>query len=103
MSIQILQTHHFSTVISIEFNLQIHRKEIIDNGQTSVVGSFVLDDSLGEPAKFTVLTHNTENPLIRSISLMSPSHRIYSTRSDALLSLKLLNIPANINEVSFDW
>ncbi|KAK9507731.1 hypothetical protein O3M35_007519 [Rhynocoris fuscipes] len=78
--------------------VEVHRKEIIDNGQTSVVGSFVLDDSLGEPATFTVLTHNTENPLIRSISLLSPSHRVYSTRSDALLSLKLLNIPANINE-----
>ncbi|BES87543.1 Ca-activated cl channel protein [Nesidiocoris tenuis] len=78
--------------------IEIHRKEIVENGQTSVVGSFVLDDHLGEPAKFTVLTHNTENPLIRSITLVSPSHRVYSTRSDALLSLKLLNVPANINE-----
>ncbi|XP_014279216.1 calcium-activated chloride channel regulator 1 [Halyomorpha halys] len=78
--------------------IEIHRKEIVDNGQASVVGSFVLDDWLGEPAKFTVLAHNTENPLIRSITLVSPSHRVYSTRSDALLSLKLLTVPANINE-----
>ncbi|KAL1122002.1 hypothetical protein AAG570_003409, partial [Ranatra chinensis] len=82
----------------LDLPIEIHRKEIIDNGQNSVVGSFVLDSWLGEPAKFTVLSHNTENPLIRSISLVSPSHRVFSTRSDALSSLKLLTIPANINE-----
>uniref|UniRef100_A0A146KVC4 Calcium-activated chloride channel regulator 4 n=1 Tax=Lygus hesperus TaxID=30085 RepID=A0A146KVC4_LYGHE len=92
----ILQTYYQGD--KSDLPIEVHRKEIVENGQTSVVGSFVLDDNLGEPAKFTVLTHNTENPLIRSITLVSPSHRVYSTRSDALLSLKLLNVPANINE-----
>lgn len=81
--------------------LQIHRRELLDDGRNSVTGSFVLEEWLGEPARFTVFTHNTENPLIRAISLTSPSHRVYSTRSDSLLSLKLLSLPANINEVIF--
>lgn len=78
--------------------IEIHRRELLDDGRSSVTGSFVLEEWLGEPARFTVFTHNTENPLIRAISLTSPSHRVYSTRSDSLLSLKLLSLPANINE-----
>lgn len=79
--------------------VEIHRRELTDDGRTAVTGSFVLEDHMGEPAKFAVYTHNTENPLIRTISLTSPSQRVYSTRSDALLSLKMLTVPAVINEV----
>lgn len=79
--------------------IEIHRRELTDDGRTTVTGSFVLEDHMGEPAKFTVYTHNTENPLIRAITLTSPSQRVYSTRSDSLLSLKMLCLPAAINEV----
>jgi hypothetical protein len=65
-----------------------------------VTGSFVLDESLGEPAQFTVFTHNIENPLIRGISLVSPSQVVYSAHSDSLVAVKLLTLFANINEVS---
>ncbi|XP_050535825.1 calcium-activated chloride channel regulator 1-like [Daktulosphaira vitifoliae] len=78
--------------------VEIHRRELIDDGRTTVTGNFVLEDFMGEPAKFTVYTHNTENPLIRAITLTSPSQRVYSTRSDSLLSLKMLSVPATINE-----
>lgn len=80
--------------------VEIHRRELTDDGRTVVSGSFVLEDHIGEPAKFTVYTHNTENPLIRTITLTSPSQRVYSTRSDSLLSLKMLSVPAVINEVN---
>lgn len=80
--------------------VEIHRRELTDDGRTVVSGSFVLEDHIGEPAKFTVYTHNTENPLIRTITLTSPSQRVYSTRSDSLLSLKMLSVPAIINEVN---
>lgn len=80
--------------------VEIHRRELTDDGRTVVTGSFVLEDNMGEPAKFTVYTHNTENPLIKSITLTSPSQRVYSTRSDSLLSLKMLSVPAVINEVN---
>lgn len=80
--------------------VEIHRRELTDDGRTVVSGNFVLEDHIGEPAKFTVYTHNTENPLIRTITLTSPSQRVYSTRSDSLLSLKMLSVPAVINEVN---
>lgn len=86
-----------------DLSVEIHRRELIDDGRTSVTGSFVLEDHMGEPAKFTVYTHNTENPLIRAITLTSPSQRTYSTRSDSLLSLKMLSVPAAINEVPFEF
>ncbi|XP_039277350.1 calcium-activated chloride channel regulator 1 isoform X2 [Nilaparvata lugens] len=81
-----------------DLRIEIHRRELLDNGRSSVTGNFVLEPNLGEPAQFTILTHNIENPLIRGISLISPSHQVYSTRSDSLLSLKLLSLPARINE-----
>lgn len=80
--------------------VEIHRRELNDDGRTMVTGSFVLEDYLSEPAKFTIYTHNPENPLIRSIKLTSPSHRVYSTRSDSLMTLKMLSVPAIINEVN---
>ena len=71
-----------------------------DDGRSSVTGSFVLDESVGEPAQFTVFTHNIENPLIRSISLVSPSQVVYSAQSDSLFAIRLLKLWANISEVS---
>ena len=73
-----------------------------------MTGSFVLDESLGEPARFTVFTHNIENPLVRGISLVSPSQITYTAQSDSLVAVKLLTLSANINEVSLqcichDW
>lgn len=70
-----------------------------DDGRTSVTGSFVLDESLGEPAQFTVFTHNIENPLIRGVSLVSPSQIVYSEWSDTLLAVRILKLSANISEV----
>lgn len=80
--------------------VEIHRRELGDDSRTTVTGSFVLEDHMGEPARFTVYTHNTDNPLIKAITLTSPSQRIYSTRSDSLLSLKMLSVPAAMNEVN---
>lgn len=81
--------------------LEIHRREISDDGRNSVTGSFMLSSELGEPARFSVFTYDSVMPLIRSIKLVSPSQVTYSTRSDSLLSMKLLTVNANINEVSF--
>lgn len=81
------------------FCLQIHQRKLTDDGRTSVTGSFVLDDSMGEPARFMLYTHNTEAPLIRSLSLVSPSHQEYLIRSDNMLSLKIISLVANISEV----
>nr|CAD7397190.1 unnamed protein product [Timema cristinae] len=80
--------------------IEIHRREITDDGRSTVTGSFVLDESLGEPARFTIFTHSTDNPLIRGISLVSPSQNVYSSRYDFLLIIKLMSLHATINEVS---
>jgi hypothetical protein len=53
--------------------VEIHRRELSDDGRSNVTGSFVLDESLGELAEFSVYTHNSEKPLVRGISLVSPS------------------------------
>ncbi|XP_047110046.1 calcium-activated chloride channel regulator 1-like [Schistocerca piceifrons] len=78
--------------------IEVHRRELSDDGRSSVTGSFVLEESLGEPAQFNVYTHNSEMPLIRRMSLTSPSQIVYSRRSDSLLSFKMLTLPANLNE-----
>ncbi|CAG2065475.1 unnamed protein product, partial [Timema podura] len=78
--------------------IEIHRREITDDGRSTVTGSFVLDESLGEPARFTIFTHSTDNPLIRGISLVSPSQNVYSSRYDFLLIIKLMSLHATINE-----
>ncbi|GLG98032.1 Uncharacterized protein GBIM_04671 [Gryllus bimaculatus] len=78
--------------------VEIHRRELTDENRSSVTGSFVLDESLGEPARFAIFTHSTDNPLIRSISLVSPSQFTYSTRSDSLALVKMLTLQATINE-----
>lgn len=85
---------------TINQNFQIHRRKLTDDGRTSITGSFVLDGNMGEPASFMLYTHNTESPLIRGLSLVSPSHQEYVIRSDNMLSLKIISLAANITEVS---
>lgn len=94
----IMETYYLGNRASL--SVEIHRRELTDEGRSAVNGNFYLEDFMGEPAKFTVYTHNTENPLIKTITLTSPTGRVYSTRSDSLLSLKMLSVPAVINEVS---
>lgn len=78
--------------------VEIHRREIVDDGRTSVTGSFMLEPNMGEPAMFTFFTHNTVTPLIKSLKLISPSHQTYSYRNDKFLDLKMITIDANISE-----
>ncbi|KAL3274718.1 hypothetical protein HHI36_016093 [Cryptolaemus montrouzieri] len=78
--------------------MEIHRREIIDDGRSSVTGSFVLDPNMGEPATFNFFTHNTATPLFKSLKLISPSHQIYTSRNDRLLLLKNIVLDANITE-----
>lgn len=89
---------------------EIHRKEIIntvynDNRSKiskrmsrNMTGTFVLDITMGMPAGFFVYTHNVEQPLIESISLVSPSGKVYSKSSDHRLLVKQLTVSAVINE-----
>lgn len=83
-----------------ELPIEIHRRELKDDGRNSVTGSFVLDSTLGEPAQFMLYTHNSDAPLIKSIKLISPSHQIYSSRSDNMLNVKIITVISNITEVS---
>lgn len=86
----------------LDLPIEIHRREINDDGRTSVSGSFVLDQSIGEPAKFMLYTHSSEPPLIRGMKLISPSHQIFSSRSDNMLNYKIITVISNISEVSYD-
>lgn len=78
--------------------IEIHRKELTDDGRNSVTGSFVVDPDLGEPARFAVFTHNGDSPLIKSLTLWSPSQVQYQRISESLLSVKIITIAATINE-----
>lgn len=89
-------TRHFYQGHLNNLPIEIHRREL--NDQSSATGTFVLEEGLGAPARFAVYTYNTENPLIKGLTLISPSQRVYTTRSEGLISLKMLTIAANINE-----
>lgn len=82
-----------------ELPIEIHRREIKDDGRSSVTGSFMLDSSLGEPSRFMLYTHNSDSPLIRGMKLISPSHQIFSSRSDNMLNFKIITVISNISEV----
>lgn len=58
---------------------------------------------MGEPARFMVYTHNTDSPLIRALSLISPSHQQFVIRSENMLTVKIISLAANITEVSFTF
>lgn len=60
----------------------------------------MLEEYLGEPAQFNVYTHNSANPLIKSMTLISPSQIKYFRRSDSMLTVKILTLPVHLNEVS---
>lgn len=78
--------------------IEIHRREIKDDGRTSITGSFVLDDNLGEPARFMVYTHNIDNPLLKGLKLVSPSHQIYTDKSEIMYQTKIITLTTNITE-----
>lgn len=78
--------------------IEIHRREITDDGRSSVTGSFVLEPNMGEPASLNFFTHNTAAPLFKSLKLISPSHQVFSSRSDRLLFFKTILLNANISE-----
>ncbi|KAK9888167.1 hypothetical protein WA026_000436 [Henosepilachna vigintioctopunctata] len=78
--------------------IEIHRREITDDGRTSITGSFVLDPNMGQPASLNFITHNTATPLFKSLQLISPSHQVYTSRSDRLLFFKTIILNANISE-----
>lgn len=91
-------TRHFYQGHPNNLPVEVHRREL--NDQSSVTGTFVLEEGLGAPARFAVYTYNTENPLLRGLTLISPSQRVYTTKSEAHISVKMLGLAANINEVS---
>ncbi|KAF5270568.1 hypothetical protein FQR65_LT05466 [Abscondita terminalis] len=78
--------------------MEIHRRKLNDDGRTSVTGSFVLDDNMGEPARFMLYVHNIEQPLIRGVSLISPSHQEYTRLTDNMLYNKIISVAVNITE-----
>lgn len=78
--------------------VEIHRRELTDDYRSSITGSFVLDESMGEPARFSLFAHNVESPLIRSVSLWSPSQVEYTRRSDSMLVVKIITLAAPISE-----
>ncbi|CAG9817922.1 unnamed protein product [Phaedon cochleariae] len=88
----------FSSVAQSFLPMEIHRREITDDGRTSVTGSFMLDPNMGEPAQFTFFTHNTVTPLIKGLKLISPSHQTFDSRNDKLIDFKMITLNANISE-----
>ncbi|KAK6645164.1 hypothetical protein RUM43_001440 [Polyplax serrata] len=78
--------------------IEIHRRELVDDGRSTITGSFFLEESLGEPAEFVIYTHSIDNPLLGSIQLVSPSQKVYTGRTDSLLQFKLMKVVTNINE-----
>ncbi|KAJ8953960.1 hypothetical protein NQ318_019203 [Aromia moschata] len=78
--------------------MEIHRREINDDGRTSVTGSFMLDQSMGEPAQFTFYTYNVITPLIKGVRLISPSHQTFASRNDKFIDFKMITLNANISE-----
>lgn len=55
---------------------------------------------MGEPARFMLYTHNSDSPLIRNLKLISPSQQVFATRSDNMLTFKIITVASNISEVS---
>lgn len=82
--------------------MQIHRREIVDDGRSSLTASFMLDENMGEPARFMLYTHNSDAPLIRGLKLVSPTHQTYERTIDNMLNFKIITIASNISEVSVD-
>ncbi|XP_074040726.1 LOW QUALITY PROTEIN: calcium-activated chloride channel regulator 1 [Leptinotarsa decemlineata] len=89
----------FSSVSPDGLPIEIHRREITDDGRLSVTGSFMLDSNMGEPAQFTLFTHNTVTPLIKGLKLISPSHQIFTDRNDKFIDFKMITLNTNISEV----
>lgn len=82
---------------------EIHRREIKSDGRSGrnyITGSFFLDDNMGEPARFSLYTHNTENLMLKNIKLTSPSHNVYSTVKQNMNNVKIISLYVNITEVS---
>ncbi|KRT85172.1 hypothetical protein AMK59_1209, partial [Oryctes borbonicus] len=76
--------------------IEIHRREIRD-GRASITGSFVLDENMGQPSRFMLYIHNSYQPLIKSIKLISPSQQVFTKRID-MLEIKIIQIESNITE-----
>ncbi|XP_059491187.1 calcium-activated chloride channel regulator 1-like [Neocloeon triangulifer] len=82
----------------IKLPVEIHRKELTDNGRGKVTGTFVVPPGLGEPSQVHVYLHQSIIPLVKQVTLVSPSQRTYNSKSDELLNIKILKINAIINE-----
>lgn len=78
--------------------MEIHRREIRNDGRNSITGSFMLDANMGEPARFMLYTHDVDTPLIKSLTLTSPSQEVFTRRSDILVSVKIISLTTNISE-----
>lgn len=90
-------TYYFYQGHPNDLPVEIHRREL--NDQSTVTGTFVMEEGLGAPARFALYTYNIENPLIKGLTLTSPSQRVYGARSEGLIAVKMITISANINEV----
>lgn len=91
-------TKRFYSGNPLDLPVEIHRREITNDGRSSVTGSFMLDQAMGEPSKLNFFTHNVAVPLFKSLRLISPSHKIYSKRNDKYLFFKNILLIANITE-----
>lgn len=78
--------------------IEIHRRQITDDGRASITGSFMLDANMGKPSKFTFFTYNSQTPFIRSLKLISPSHQVFADRNDRFIDFKMMGLTTNITE-----
>lgn len=92
----IVQRFYSGTIADLP--IEIHRREITDDGRSSITGSFMFDTTVGKPSQFTFFTHNSVTPLIKSLKLVSPSLQTFSERNDRYLDLKMIRLTANISE-----
>ncbi|CAB3378435.1 Hypothetical predicted protein [Cloeon dipterum] len=81
-----------------KLRVQIHRKKVAENSARQETGTFFVPQGLGEPSQVLVYIHNPQNTLLKTVTLKSPSHRIYNQRSEELLHLRVFENNAVLNE-----
>ncbi|KAL1497887.1 hypothetical protein ABEB36_008773 [Hypothenemus hampei] len=91
--------HKFYSGSQADLEIEIHRREITDKtGRPLVSGTFIMDPSMTEPAKFIFFTYHNYAPLFKGLKLTSPSNHVYDTRTDVYIDFKMITLNANLSE-----
>ncbi|XP_034250009.1 calcium-activated chloride channel regulator 2-like [Thrips palmi] len=91
-----ITTHFYVGHLSL-LPIEVHRRALNDLSK-DLTGSFVMEEGMGTPSRFGVYAYDTENPLLRNIFLVSPSHKSYSLRTEQHINVRMLSLATDINE-----